>query len=360
MAPTQFTLPNLYAMCPLEGSTSEHYEKAAAESRAWVNNYHLFKGAKLAFFLQGNNELLVSHTYPYAPFAQFRTCCDFVNLLFVVDEVSDEQDGIGARATGEVYLNAMRHPDWNDGSVLAKMTLEFKQRLLEHAGPNSYRRFLVHCADYINAVAREAELREAGEVLSLADFEPLRRENSAIRLCFGLFETCLGIDLPDSVFQDRQFMTLYWAAADMVCWANDVYSYNMEQARGLAGNNIVTVLMREHAIDLQAASDRIGAHFGALMDTFVRTRAALRSFGSPALDAAVARYVEAMGHWIIGNLDWSFISARYFGAELPTVRATGVVTLSPRVRLDEDSDVSDDAEEEQEDASAVAREQIRA
>ena len=125
MSPTQIIQPDLHAICPLVGSTSPHYERAAEESRAWVNGYNLFKGSKLVFFLQGSNELLVSHTYPYAPFAEFRTCCDFVNLLFVVDETSDDQDGIGARATGEVFLNAMRYPGWDDGSALAKMTREY-------------------------------------------------------------------------------------------------------------------------------------------------------------------------------------------------------------------------------------------
>lgn len=96
----------------------------------------------------------------------------------------------------------------------------FRARLLKYAGPNCYRRFLDHCEAYVDAVAREAELRERGEVLSMKDFEPLRRENSAIRLCFGLFEFALGVDLPDEVFEDATFMKLYWAAADLVCWAN--------------------------------------------------------------------------------------------------------------------------------------------
>jgi hypothetical protein len=82
------------------------------------------------------------------------------------------------------------------------------------------RRFLKHCKDYIECVATEAELREQGEVLNLTSFIALRRENSAIRLCFGLFEYVLGIDLPDEVFMDPVFMSLYWAAADMVCWSN--------------------------------------------------------------------------------------------------------------------------------------------
>lgn len=54
----------------------------------------------------------------------------------------------------------------------------------------------------------------------MESYETLRRENSAIRLCFGLFEFVLGVDLPDEVFDDPAFLNLYWAAADMVCWSN--------------------------------------------------------------------------------------------------------------------------------------------
>ena len=91
---------------------------------------------------------------------------------------------------------------------------------MTYAGPNSARRFLVHCRDYVEAVAREAELRETDDVLDTDAFRDLRRENSAIRLCFGLFEFALGIDLPDQIFEDTNFMDMYWAAADMVCWSN--------------------------------------------------------------------------------------------------------------------------------------------
>ena len=122
--PSKIILPDLLSICPIKGSTSPHYEAAAAESRAWVNGFDMFHGEKLTFFLTGSNELLVSHTYPYAEYEQFRTACDFVNLLFVVDEVSDDQNGKDARQTGMVYLNVMRDPTWDDGSRLAQMTRE--------------------------------------------------------------------------------------------------------------------------------------------------------------------------------------------------------------------------------------------
>jgi hypothetical protein len=123
---TTFFLPDLLSLSkPFKGSTNPHYKKAAAESRAWVNGYNIFTDRKRAFFIQGYNELLVSHTYPHAGYEEFRTICDFVNLLFVVDEVSDDQNGADARQTGKVYLNAMKYPGWTDGSPLARMTGEY-------------------------------------------------------------------------------------------------------------------------------------------------------------------------------------------------------------------------------------------
>jgi hypothetical protein len=132
MHPTasSFHLPDLLTLSkPFKGSTNPNYKRAAAESRAWVNSYNIFTDKKRAFFIQGYNELLVSHTYPHAGYEEFRTICDFVNLLFVVDEVSDDQNGADARRTGEVYLNAMRYPGWTDGSPLAKMTGEYVSSL---------------------------------------------------------------------------------------------------------------------------------------------------------------------------------------------------------------------------------------
>lgn len=123
-SPRRFILPDLLSLCPFESSTNPHYARGSAESRAWIDSYDIFTDKKRAFFIQGCNELLVSYVYPYAGYEQFRTCCDFVNLLFVIDEVSDEQSGADARRTGGIFLNVMRDPSWDDGSKMAKMTRE--------------------------------------------------------------------------------------------------------------------------------------------------------------------------------------------------------------------------------------------
>jgi hypothetical protein len=45
-------------------------------------------------------------------------------VLFVVDEISDEQSGKDATATGFSYAESMRNADWDDGSAVSKITKE--------------------------------------------------------------------------------------------------------------------------------------------------------------------------------------------------------------------------------------------
>ena len=327
LTPT-LNLPDLLSACPIKPSKNLHYEKGASESSSWINSYNVFSASKKAALARDYNELLVAHTYPYAGYEEFRTCCDFVNLLFVVDEISDDQGGAGARDTGNVFLQAMCDPEWDDGSALASITKHFRQRYFRTAGPNTARRFLTHCKDYIECVGTEAELRERGEVLDVDAYTALRRENSAIRLCFGLFEYALGFDLPDEVFENEAFMELYFAGCDLVCWANDLYSYDMELAKGHRGNNIITVLMESQQFSLQDAADSVGVHFADLMQAWSAAQSRLPSWG-PQINADVAKYIEATGHWIRGNLDWSFASERYFGPEHLTIQRTLQIQLRP-------------------------------
>ncbi|KAG6844953.1 hypothetical protein H0H87_002067 [Tephrocybe sp. NHM501043] len=346
LSSNQFLLPDLLGLCPLDGGVNPHYEKGAAESRAWINSYNVFTDRKRAFFVLGSNELLVSHAYNYAGYEQFRTCCDFVsknvNLLFVFDELSDEQNGKDALLTGNILLNAMKHSDWDDRSAFSHMTKEFRQRFMRLCGPRATARFLEHWETYCACVVKEAELREKGKVLDVDAFIALRRENSAVRLCFGLIEYCFGTDLPDEVFDDPVFQEIYWAACDLVCWANDVYSYDMEQSKGISGNNIVTVLMENNSMTLQEASDHVGAYSKELMDRFVSAQARLPSWGA-SIDSEVARYIQGLGCWVKGNLDWSFETQRYFGVKHLEVKQTRLVTLRPSELLEE-SDSEPDVE----------------
>ncbi|KAG6868063.1 hypothetical protein C0993_007850 [Termitomyces sp. T159_Od127] len=198
----------------------------------------------------------------------------------------------------------------------------FRARLVRLYGPKATTRFLKNWETYCASVITEAELREQGRILDVDAFVALRRENSAVRLCFSLIEYCFGTDLPDEVFEHPTFLEIYWAAVDLVCWSNvrlfsksesgnevthsipfqDIYSYDMEQSKGISGNNIITVLMKNRHLTLQEASDFVGAHCKELMDLFISAQARLPSWGI-SIDSEVARYIHGLGCWVKGNLE---------------------------------------------------------
>jgi len=125
-SPSHYVLPDLFSISTpyFHDATNPFWKCAAAESRRWVNSYAVFADRRRAFFFQGQSELLSSHSYPYAGYEEFRTCCDLVNLLFVIDELSDQQCYGDARQTGDIFLQVMRDPSWSDGSKLSCMTAE--------------------------------------------------------------------------------------------------------------------------------------------------------------------------------------------------------------------------------------------
>ena len=88
-------------------------------------------------------------------------------------------------------------------------------------------------------------------------------------------------------------------------------------------------MMEANGFTLQEAADRAGVIFGDLMNRFVAERKKLPSWG-PNLDRDIGRYVDAIGHWVVGNLCWSFETSRYFGPALEDVRRTRVVKLRSR------------------------------
>lgn len=119
----KLVLPDLVSGCPFKWSVNPHYERARDESSAWTESFKVFTDRKRALFNIYNSELLPGLTYPYANYEEFRTCCDFINLLFVFDEVSDELGGEESHRLGAILLKALGGVYTKD-SILSKMAEE--------------------------------------------------------------------------------------------------------------------------------------------------------------------------------------------------------------------------------------------
>ncbi|THH10878.1 hypothetical protein EW145_g1031 [Phellinidium pouzarii] len=321
---TELLIPDLLSLCPFPWSSNPHHSRANKESTEWVLSHGIFANSKRARIISSNGALLGAHTYTYANADVLRTCSDFLNLLFTLDEISDDQDINGVRRTRDAFVNAL-NGKYDDNSVVSRFTKDFMKRLSKST-KEFRRRFITHCTDYIDTVLPEADLRAQGKVLSLEEYVHHRRENGGVRPCFDLFEYAFGITLPDAVFKDPAFMRAYFAAVDMIGWSNDVYSYAAELSRGLEGNNALTILMKTKGLSITEALDYVEVEFKQFLKTFVTSKAQIRSFG-PEVDAAVRSYIHGMEQWVVGNIVWSFDTQRYFGADHEEVKRTRIVKL---------------------------------
>ena len=115
----------------------------------------------------------------------------------------------------------------------------------------------------------------------------------------------------------------------MVRFHQDIFSYNVEQARGET-HNMVVILQAHHGMTLQEAMDYAGELCRVTMDNFKANVALIPSFGCPKLDRDVAAYIQGVLDWIVGSLHWSFMSQRYFGTEGAEIKKHRYVKLLPK------------------------------
>ncbi|ESK87996.1 hypothetical protein Moror_10831 [Moniliophthora roreri MCA 2997] len=310
-----FTLPDLEMFSALpDGGINPHHEMARQESRRWVAQYtNVTFGPKMkAFYEKCEFELSSSYCYPQLDREGLRAVMDLVNILWFADEVTDAETGSGASRTAETVCRTLRDPEYNDGTplCLTGTFCSFRINHLSKAGPETSRRFMEHCHETFFAFSEEAELRAQGEVLSIAGYLSLRKRNGrgGVRPCFDLAECFLDMDLPDCVHRLEIFRRGHDAAVDLVGLANDLYSYNVQQARGYGTSNIVTVVMKARKIGLQEASDYVGCLCKTLLSNLQESQRAIEDLARDAKDEDSAntfrdalRALEAYSHWVRGN-----------------------------------------------------------
>lgn len=126
MSSRQYYVPNLPRMIDFPWSdVHTMVERATNESIAWLNDLGLLGHGDETknFFNRTQAGTLAGYAFPYARYDQLRACTDFINTIFVLDEITDLQTGKDARVTIENHFDAL-FGGAPDGSATSQMSLE--------------------------------------------------------------------------------------------------------------------------------------------------------------------------------------------------------------------------------------------
>ncbi|KAL1944525.1 hypothetical protein VTO73DRAFT_2955 [Trametes versicolor] len=289
------------------------YEKVSAESSAWLKSFAPFTPESQHALDKCNIGLLAALVYPDASRETLRTSTDLMNLLFVIDEHTDVKQAPAVKEMVEILLDAMHNPQKPrpvGEPVRGEIMREWSSRCLLPATPEAVSHFHKSFADYLEAVAVQAEERCSGTVRSIDSFITIRRENNAGRP--SLFPCELHLSIPDEVFYHPYVVEMQTCVIDMITTINDILSYNREQATQTDDYNLLTVVMRELGVDLDGAVAWVVDLHHSIAARFIEGLKHVPSFG-PEVDTQLQEYLQNIANWPRGSDSWSFKSGRYFG-----------------------------------------------
>jgi alpha-muurolene/germacrene-A/gamma-muurolene synthase len=92
---------------------------------------------------------------------------------------------------------------------------------------------------------------------------------------------------------------------------------------------MLVVVMNQKHLTVNGAINYVAEVCEKSMSQFVETRSKVPSWGEE-IDKEVSIYLDGLQYWMIGLLNWSFLTERYFGKAVADVKANRIVKLAPR------------------------------
>lgn len=304
--------------CPFPLRINPHLAVAERTSLAWLQQFGLITDAKQAARIsKAHLSTLVAGFYPNAELAALELASDYVCWAFALDDIGDETD-VGERPArlmelfdGFERILQGRQPG-RTANPLERGLDDVVQRVSKFTTSEQLSEFLEGNRAYFGGMLWEANNRAHCQVPEESAYLTFRPAAGAVPSFFALIEPLERIALPPSVRADRDVQNLSRLAGGIICWINDVLSYEKERAHG-DFHNLVMVYEHHQRLLPSVAAQQAIAYINAGIADFVKTAAKLASFGQ-AEDAELRRYLEVLRAVIRVTLSWTFDSTRYHDA----------------------------------------------
>jgi len=326
-----FTLPDMISFCQTPKPVSPHYEQVAAEAKQWLSDGGHIEESIIDNLVSWKFALLVCTAFPGAGPTELRACTDALNMGFLLDDLAEDVDHHVMEAVSRSILGSMHDPEsFNSTDMFGEMIRDVYKRMLLTASPGTHGAIMKAMESWLQSSVQQT-LDRTGALPTVNDFIVSRRDNSGLKSLFSLIRYAYKLDVPDEVMAHPAIVAMEEAANDFKTWCNDILSYNIEQSKG-QNINMVTVVMHQDNLDVQAAVDFVWAKCKDAHERFIENKKKLPSWDEKT-DKDVTVYVDGLMDWMVGNVHWSYQSERYFGKSGSEVKETRVVKILPKRKM---------------------------
>jgi 5-epi-alpha-selinene synthase len=300
-------------LCPFPLTLNRHVRAAHDHCVRWLDDLHgdprlvqRAAGARMAWMVAG--------FYPNASLDPLCLAADYLCWAFALDDYGDETPA-GQRPAQlaqafdsfDSVFRGVTPPNATDPAV--RGLHDIVQRLGRFASAQQMTDFHEANRAYFGGMLWEANNRASGWVPDESTFMTLRPAAGAVPPFFALIEPIEGIVLAPSVKQHPDVQALGRLAGGIVCWVNDVLSYEKEKRLGDV-HNLAIVYEEHRGLASGNAIARAVAQNNLEVLEFLERQASLPSFGATQ-DEQLRRYLNVLGSMMRVTRDWTLGSARY-------------------------------------------------
>lgn len=298
--------------CPFEPAINPLYERTREDSTQWALEYGLLRpGPAEQSFRALKIPEFVARAYPDAQYEDLRVVMDWTLWGFLADDQHDllvDRPEL-ARARYLEHVEVLENGIVDHLTGMHHALADLRERIVQRSTPSCLRRFTEAAAQWFDSMYTEVVNRSRTTPPSVLDYLRLREVTVGMYTEYTLFDVTHQVRTTDDFWIDPDIRRLEAMAANIIGWANDIFSFRKERNVG-DPHNMVLLLGAERGLEPERAIDRTVAmhdremtRFLELMDATRRSKCVPGELLEPFLGLLVG--------WVRGNLDWAYSSDRY-------------------------------------------------
>ncbi|MFE5300705.1 hypothetical protein [Streptomyces sp. NPDC056632] len=308
---------------PFPPRINPHYQAILPRHIDWVREKQLVTQEALDYYQKCACPELAARVYPDAPAEAFEGLARFIGWTAFYDDQFDGPDGRDPARARERIQGCLEVMESH--SAPPKVSHPLDRAFAEiWAGTVSARsdqwreRFKKHCRLYLFGYVYEASVRSQGKVQSLEEYDRHRNDEGGVPPSFDLIEAAGDFEVAPALVDAPEMAAMRDHAGHVLCLANDLASLAREATlQEVVGNRVLLLQHHQGMSRVQAVAaieDLIRGHVSGFLTqaSLLRQSALYTSATAPARRDA-ERFIQGMGDWMRGNLDWQARTARYHG-----------------------------------------------
>lgn len=300
-------------LCPYPLTLNAHVQAAQRHSIQWLSELDVDPDV-IRKAEQARMAWMVAGFYPTAGLEELCIATDYLCWAFALDDLGDETSA-GQRpaqlaelfAAFELVLQGKEPP--RNANVATRALFDIVERLAAVTSPEHVARFHVGNSAYFGGMLWEANNRAGNWVPNESTFMTLRPAAGAVPPFFALIEPLEHIELAQADHEDPDVQELTRLAGGIVCFINDVLSYEKERSCGDV-HNLAIVYEYHRGLAPGAAIAQAVSLTNAELSGFMARENSLSPLGADA-EHQRERYIATLRSMIRVTRDWTLGSARY-------------------------------------------------